>query len=140
MKDDPAVRDSLRRAGDSFKDGRVRAIFAIAPALGGAFTAHDLAEVLAPVKILVGADDAVAPPATNARRFAEGIAGATLTVLPGGIGHYDFLAECKPGEADKTPFCAEAPGVDRKRVHDEAAAMAVDFFTAELRPKGAPSP
>jgi pimeloyl-ACP methyl ester carboxylesterase len=49
-----------------------------------------------PVEIVVGQGDEVMPPETNARHYAKLIKGARLTVLPGPVGHHDFLAECAP--------------------------------------------
>jgi len=61
---DPAVHASLQRARLSHRDPRIRAVFAIAPALGPGFAAADLASVHVPVAIaiVVGDADETAPP------------------------------------------------------------------------------
>jgi predicted dienelactone hydrolase len=133
-KTDTVVQASLRRASQSYRIPRVKAVLAIAPALGGGFTHADMAGVRIPVSIVVGDSDHVAPVATNARRFADLIPGAQLTVIPGGVGHYTFLAECtERGRAILPLLCGEAAGINRQEIHDRVAAMALAFFSRTLR-------
>jgi predicted dienelactone hydrolase len=82
------MRESYRRSADSYKDRRIRAVFALAPALGGGFTEAGLAPVTVPVRIVVGRDDLVTPLALDAQPYADLIKGARLTVLPGEAGHF----------------------------------------------------
>lgn len=74
----------------SVQDKRIRCAFAIAPALGEAFTPAGLATIEIPVKIVVGEADTLAPAETNAMRFAKSIKQAELTILDGQIAHYTF--------------------------------------------------
>lgn len=127
-KTDTVVRESLRRAGDSFRDGRIKRVFAIAPALGGGFTEAGLGGVRIPVLIVVGQSDKVTPAATNARRYADLIKGARLNVLPGEIGHYTFLAECSARGKAVLDICRDGEGVDRAAVHRQVAQLAFEFF------------
>lgn len=130
---DARVRDSLRRSGDSYRDARIRAVFAIAPALGEAFDAGSLGRIELPVQIAVGEADTVAPPETNARRIASGIKGAKLLVIPGKVGHYDFLDECtEDGKKLVTRLCADEDTVDRAAVHELVSREALDFFRCNL--------
>jgi predicted dienelactone hydrolase len=133
---DPVVQESLSRAHDSVLDPRVRAVFAIAPVLGGGFSKRGLKTVKIPVEIVVGSSDAVAPVATNAKYFAANIKGARLTILPGGIGHYTFLADCTPEGRGGLPICRDAAGVDRAAVHAQVSQMAVEFFGRTLKASG----
>ena len=127
-KSDTAVQASLRHAAESYRIPAVKAVLAIAPALGGGFTRADVADVRIPVLIVAGDSDKVAPVATNARRFAALIPGAQLTVIPR-IGHYTFLAECtERGRAMLPLLCAETAGANRRETHERVAAMALDFF------------
>lgn len=128
-RDDARVQASLQAHDASFRDSRISAVFAIAPALGGAFTPTGLAEVSIPVAIVAGQADTVAPPASNAMRFAQGIKNASLTFLPGQVGHYTFLSESTDYGKQLSPlFCRDHASVDRAAVHKEVAQMAVDFF------------
>ncbi|HEY3120372.1 MAG TPA: amidase family protein, partial [Vicinamibacteria bacterium] len=47
---DPVVQESLRHASDSYRDPRIKGVFAIAPALGGGFTPEGLSSVAVPVR------------------------------------------------------------------------------------------
>jgi len=135
QRTDSLTRRSLAHASDSYRDARVRAVFAIAPALGGGFTAPDLRDVRVPVSIIVGQGDTVTPPATNARRYASLIRGAAVAVLPGSVGHYTFLAECTERGRAVVPICRDGPGVDRGAVHTQVSQMALRFFRSTLAPR-----
>jgi len=126
VKDDPIVQESLRHATDSYRDERVRAVFAIAPVLGSGFTREDLRDVRIPVHIVAGERDPIVPPPTNAQRFAQLIPQAKLTLLSGGVSHYTFLAVCAPEVTQA--ICKDEPGVDRSKVHTQVAQMAFELF------------
>jgi predicted dienelactone hydrolase len=129
-KSDPAVQESLRHAGDSFRDKRIKRVFAIAPALGSGFTRTGLRKINIPVFIVIGQDDKVTPLETNARRYSTLIKGAKLKVLPGGIGHYTFLAECNAHGKAVLDICRDAAGIDRVVVHQQVAQLALVFFNS----------
>ena len=124
---------SLARSGDSFRDPRVKAVFAIAPALGFTQTQESLRAMRLPVELVVGAEDRTAPAEDNASWLRENVRGARETILPG-VSHYTFLDSClaSAGPAAAS-YCEELPGVDRAAVHAQVAAMAVDFFSRALR-------
>jgi predicted dienelactone hydrolase len=131
----PDVQQSLQRAGDSYRDPRVRAVFAIAPAVSRAFTPESLHKISIPVEIAAGAADNIAPPADNAQFFAANIKDAKLTILPGGVGHYTFLdVGTDAGKKQLPQFFVDNPGVDREAVHKQVAEMAADFFDQQLAP------
>ena len=128
----PDVLASLDHHGDSFRDPRFKAIFAMAP-VGSWLTATSLSEVSAPTRIVVGAGDRTAPAATNAKRISDTIPGAQLLALDG-VGHYSFLAEClSSGMSQRADLCHEEPGLERANVHRRVAADAVAFFDNALR-------
>lgn len=127
LADDPWLRELYDRAGDSFRDARIGAVFAIAPALGGGFGADGLASIRIPLHVVVGDADEQAPAAGNAAHYAGNIAGAGLTVLPG-VGHYTFLAECTAQGRQVLSICKDGDGVDRGRVHRRAGDEAAAFF------------
>ena len=132
-KTDPEFQAALREARHSHRDPRIRAVLAIAPAIGPAFDSESLEGISIPVEIVAGADDTVVPPATSARFFAARIKGAKLTLFPA-VGHYTFLATCADvGKRARPELCNDAPGVDRDAIHANTVAMAVSFFTANLK-------
>ena len=73
MQQQPDVKQSLQHSGDSYRDPRIRAVFAIAPAVARAFTPASLQKIAIPVEIVAGAADLIAPPADNAQFFAANI-------------------------------------------------------------------
>jgi predicted dienelactone hydrolase len=129
---DPEFQESLRHATASYRDRRVRAVFAIAPALGPAFPARDLRIISIPVEIVAGTADANVPIASSAKYFETNIPGAKLKTLPG-VGHYVFLDTCTDqGRASLGILCDDGAGVDRNAIHVNTAGYALDFFGRTL--------
>jgi predicted dienelactone hydrolase len=124
---------SLAASGDSYRDPRVKAVFAIAPALGFTLTDDSLKAIRLPVAVVVGKDDRIAPAQDNADWIRQNVRGARETILPG-VGHYTFLDTCTArGARDLGRYCEDSPGVERAAVHAQVAAMAVEFFDRALR-------
>jgi predicted dienelactone hydrolase len=123
---------SLRREGADYRDARIRAVVAIAPAVTHAFTPESLRGIHVPMLVLAGDADRTAPVATNAAHLADGVPGASLVHM--GAGHYTFLAECTPAGRERLgDLCADPPGVDRAAAHRDAADRAVAFFNRTLQ-------
>ncbi|MGH7063789.1 MAG: alpha/beta hydrolase family protein, partial [Stellaceae bacterium] len=78
-KSDPAYAAALAKDGETYRDPRVRAVFAMAPALGPAFTPQSLAGIAMPMAIAAGAGDEVVPIGSGARALAARIPKAELT-------------------------------------------------------------
>jgi predicted dienelactone hydrolase len=133
-RSDARFRAALQHAGDSYRDERVRAVFAMAPAYGHSFVPASLAAISIPVRIVVGDADRAAPAETNARYFAQSIRGARLDVLTGGVGHHVFNdLPTERGKKALPALAVDAPGVDRAAIHERVARMAVEFFGEALR-------
>jgi predicted dienelactone hydrolase len=128
-KNDPEMQASLRHAGDSYRDPRVRAVFAMAPALGPAFSPDSLEKIDIPVAILAGTADTNVPVASSAQFFAKHIPHAQLTLLPG-VPHYTFLATCS--KTAQPLLCADPEGIDRDAVHAKAVGLVLKFFDTQL--------
>lgn len=127
---------SLAASGDSYRDPRVKAVFAIAPAVAEVFTAESLRAIRLPVAIAVGDSDPIAPAKENADYVRANIKGAREQVLPGGVGHYTFLDTCTAlGKEKVGVYCEDKPGVDRDKVHADVAGGAVQFFDWALKVK-----
>ncbi len=136
QKEKPHMQQALQHAGDSYRDPRIRAVFAIAPAVAQAFSPESLREIAIPVEIVAGAADQIAPPADNSQFFASNIRAAKLTILPGGVGHYTFLdVGTEAGKKQLPQLFVDNPGVDRESVHSQVSQMAADFFDRELAPQ-----
>jgi predicted dienelactone hydrolase len=123
----------LHHSGDSFRDVRVRAVFAMAPAIGPAFPSPTLEAISIPVQIVAGESDRNVSVALNAKYFAATIPGAKLHIFPGNVGHYVFLDSCtKKGRTTVPMLCIDGQGVDRDAIHAETARRALQFFRVAL--------
>ncbi|HZU87825.1 MAG TPA: hypothetical protein VE993_01075, partial [Stellaceae bacterium] len=72
-RSDPAYRATLDETGWSYRDPRMRAVFAMAPGLAQAFLPASLARIDIPVAIVAGAADEVVPATSNAEFLAAKI-------------------------------------------------------------------
>ena len=120
-----APDETARRA--SYRDPRIKAVAAFAPALGQMLSDESLAAIETPVAIAVGDADKVAPESSNARRIADHVPDARFERYSG-IGHYAFLNTCTKHGRRYVAVCKDAQGVDREAVHDRAAAYAIGHF------------
>ena len=135
IKQQPDLQRAMQHSGDSYRDPRIRAVFAIAPAVARAFTPESLQKITIPAEIVAGGADSIAPPAENAEFFAANIKDAKLTILPGGVGHYTFLdVGTESGKKQFPKLFVDNPGVDREAVHEKVDEMAAEFFDKELAP------
>ena len=88
-KTDSIVINSSKHSADSFRDSRIKAVFALAPAIGQGFTSEGLKNITIPVQIAVGDADVIAPMERDAGHYAKYIPTARpLIILPGERGHY----------------------------------------------------
>jgi len=119
----------LRHATDSYRDARVRSVFAMAPALGPAFRPASLAKITIPVEIVAGEGDTNVPISSGARHLAVNIPGSKLIIYPGGVGHYVFLDSCTEiGQKSASILCNDAAGVKRDIIHAQTIDSALQFF------------
>ena len=125
----PAVAPALAHLKDDLSIAGVKAAFVMAPGIVQSLDPESLKGMRAPVRILLGDADRVAPPATNGEVAAALIPGAKLTALPH-VGHYDFLAECTPAGNATVPVCPT--DVPRAATHKTAIDEALAFFDATL--------
>jgi predicted dienelactone hydrolase len=133
MKEFESLSDQTSAANTSYRDQRIKAVFALAPVLGPAFSPAGLSSINIPVKIVVGAADRSAPAAGNASHFARYIKTAELTILEK-VGHYTFLAEAtEAGKRELPMLCLDEEGVDRALIHQMVAGWAVEFFDKNMK-------
>ncbi|MDT0470041.1 alpha/beta hydrolase family protein [Streptomyces gibsoniae] len=113
---DESSRRALNAAAADLSDLRVRAVFQVAPGVGGLVTPESLATVRVPVGIRWGGADTVNPYDVDTRPYLEHIPTASGSSAGPDVRHDDFFA---PEPADPTV---------RVRVGTEAA----DFFQQHL--------
>ena len=120
----------------SYKDERIKAIFAMAPAVGPAITEDSLKSITVPVLITASKDDELVLPEFHALRYANHIPGSELELLEIG-GHFIFL-ECNivTHVADwfikELDLCGKAFNVDRGKIRREVADSAIKFFELHI--------
>ncbi|MEW6345149.1 MAG: peptidase [Paraburkholderia sp.] len=128
----PPMLASMSHSGASYRDTRIKAVFAIAPALGEAFNQASFAGVDIPVSLLAGTNDVTVPVATNLQRVAGFLPNAKVALLPGAT-HYTFIDTCVPAVVEQLArICQDPPGVDRDAIHMQASDAALDFFSHTL--------
>lgn len=128
-------------ADRSWRDDRVRAAFAMAPALGPGMDAASLKQVGVPVQIVAAHNDEVLPFAAHAAHYAALIPGARLLTLPDG-GHFAFMPECTLPATLFTWFhtfdiCGRRHAADRATLHATTVTAALRFFGQALAPSAA---
>lgn len=116
-------------------DNRIKAAFAMAPGDFPAFgmDADGLSQLKIPAYIMVGARDTQTPPNENAKFAAKYIPHVKLNIIPGHVDHEIFVNECN--QVGKNTFpeaCVDAPGVDRRKIHEEIAKEALKFFDTNM--------
>jgi predicted dienelactone hydrolase len=128
----PGMQALAAEESSDLSDPRIRALFLIAPAFVEALDPASLSRIRVPVGIVLGADDPIAPAATNGELAARLISGARLRALPG-VAHYDFLSKCGPaGFRVVAPLCADGRGATRAQTHAVTEAAGIAFFDAAL--------
>ncbi|HMG02279.1 MAG TPA: alpha/beta fold hydrolase [Edaphobacter sp.] len=130
---DSVIQESLRHQHESHRDPRVKAVFAMAPAVGFAFSEQSLRSIHVPVFIVTGAGDTIVDPKTNAERFAKLIPEVQLKIFPGDANHYIFSTLCNPSGEKVLGSCKPDAGVSRAQVHTETEDLALAFFQKNLR-------
>ncbi|MGO4716568.1 alpha/beta hydrolase family protein [Bradyrhizobium sp. 2TAF24] len=133
LASDADFRQRYGRAAASYRDARIRAVFALAPGPGPIFTPESLGRIAIPVALATGSADAVAPPASGAEALGKVIPQATLKRFAD-AGHFVFFGTCTAvGRMALRTVCRDPDGIDRNAVHTETIQLALDFFTASLR-------
>jgi predicted dienelactone hydrolase len=128
---DTAFRAGMARGDRPTLDARIRAVFAMAPALVPALDTTALRTASVPMRVVLGASDAQVPPAQTAAWLARYAPRAVIETRPA-VTHYAFLAECTwRGRLFVRALCADS-GMDRAALHAAVVGDAVPFFQQHL--------
>lgn len=112
------------------KDGRIKAVVAMAPALGMAFdNQKQMRTVDIPVLIIGIKSDVITPVATNALHYHSLILHSKYIEIPGKAGHYVMLNEAK-GDLKKEAkrYYTDNTTIDRQEVHLMVIEQVIEFF------------
>ncbi len=134
FENDSLIVLSYHRYKDHVKDERMKAFFTMAPAIGFGFhTKEQTNKITAPVFIVAGKGDTVAPVASNAEVYHDLIKTSEIHLFNTNVGHYVFLNESTEFGKKVAPLITvDNPEVDRKEIHKETLKLAVDFFNKNL--------
>lgn len=131
---DPAFIAAIERSRQLTTDPRIRAVYAIAPALLALADPASLGTIHVPVRIVLAEQDQQIPFGDTAAVVAAHLPTAELVPLAD-AGHYVFLAPCTlRGRFTLAALCRDPAGVDRAAVHERIGRDAAGFFTTHLQP------
>jgi predicted dienelactone hydrolase len=123
-------------ASNNYRDPRIKAVFAMAPAVGPAITQQSLEAINVPVYIMAAQNDEILEPTLHAQYYARHTPNAKLELLSDG-GHFLFL-QCSLTTRIADWFikdfelCKEKGSQPRKTVWPSISSTAYDFFSASL--------
>ncbi|WP_394747055.1 alpha/beta hydrolase family protein [Spongiimicrobium salis] len=132
---DSLIVASYTKYKDLVKDERIKAFFVMAPAIGFGFHSKEQTkDISTPVYIVAGKGDRNTPPENNALKYHNLIATSTLHMFGENVGHYVFLNEATAFGKEVAPaITVDREGVDRKQIHDETVALALQFFDKNMQ-------
>lgn len=131
-KTSEAFRRSVARHRQSWRDPRIKAVMAYAPApTVRGFVPQSVASIGIPVALMTGDADTEAPFDACTRWLENQNPAFAVTRLDEPVGHYVFLQEATDtGKAAEPSICIDPPGVDRRTIHGQAAVAAIDLFVS----------
>ncbi len=131
LEDSQVFRQSWQRVSLPYRDERFKAALVCAPGRSVlCLNEKSLAQIRMPALIVAGDGDIIAPVAECSQWLHQRVPGSRLEIL-GGAGHYVFLPEGTPRGLSEAPqYFTDAPGVDRRAVHETVAELAVTLFQA----------
>lgn len=111
----------------------IRAIVALDPAVGPAFSSEALGAIKTPALVVGSADNDFLPFPAHAGRYGASLGSAELVKLEGGEGHFVYVDRCTlPVEVMGVPLCRDRAGVDRAAVQAKLVPVITAFFDAKL--------
>ena len=131
LRSNPMLTRQMDEHKNDYRDPRIRAVVALAPALGQALTEESLSEIDIPYITIVGDDDPIAPTATNANHLAKHITNAQIHIL-GKSNHYVFLNRCNKRGLKYVPLCKEPADAPKAVAHQETIKLVTKFFGQHL--------
>ena len=131
LRSNPMLARQMDEHKSDYRDPRIRAVVALAPALAQALTEESLSKINIPYITIVGENDSIAPAATNANQLASHIAKAQIHFLDKN-NHYVFLNRCNDRGLKYVPLCKEPDGAPKAVAHQETITLVTQFFGQHL--------
>lgn len=129
------VTKSFSKSPKRLKDDRIKAFFAISPAVGQAFIhKSQFKDIDKPLYIVDVESDRMTPYKTNALHYHQMIPQSKYLLIKGKADHYVFLGEAaEPVKKEAPVYFTDDPSVDRHAIHEQVGNLAVDFFKQHLK-------
>jgi len=133
--DGDKVDQSFKNSPKMLKDKRIKAFFAMCPAIGQGFVSKSqFKEVDKPLYIVEVESDHITPYKTNAQHYHELIPASKFLLIKGKADHYVFLGEAaEPVKKESPVYFTDDPSVSRHQIHEQVSGLAVDFFKEKLK-------
>lgn len=120
------------KAGLSYRDPRVKAVFSIAPDLGKGFEPAGIQQAAIPALIIVGDEDRITPPNENASYYAAHLKDPQLQIIKG-ASHFAFMNKCTAFGRQILPRNLCEPGsLDQDITHQETMKKILAFLKEHL--------
>lgn len=123
-------------ANSDYEDSRVRAVLAMAPAVGRGIILESLKGITIPVHIVASKDDEWLAIESNAKKYADNISSASLTLFDKG-GHFVFMQECSlitkwiVRFSVEDDICGLESDINRRELQHVTASIALQLFGIE---------
>lgn len=127
--------ESFKTSPQHLKDKRIKAFFAICPAIGQGFVDQSqFKEINKPLYIVEVESDSMTPYKTNAEHYHNLIPASQYLLIKGKANHYVFLNEAaEPVKKEAPIYFTDDPSVDRHAIHQQVGEMAAGFFKEKLK-------
>lgn len=134
FENDSLIVASYNKYRNQVKDTRIKSFFVMAPAIGFGFHSKEQTnKITAPVFIVAGKGDLVAPVKNNAEKYHNLIETSEIHLFDKDVEHYVFLNEStKFGKEIAPAITIDNPTVDRKKIHEKTLELALKFFKKTL--------
>ncbi len=129
------VEESFKKSPKLLKDSRIKAFFAICPAVGQGFISKSqFKDVDKPLYLVDVEGDRITPYKANSLHYHQLMPASTFLLIKGKADHYVFLNEAaEPVKKEAPIYFTDDPSVDRHQVHEQVSALAVTFFERKLK-------
>ncbi|TAF65018.1 MAG: dienelactone hydrolase [Cytophagales bacterium] len=119
----------------SFKDNKIKAFVALAPALGLGFNnIEQTRNIDSPILIIGAENDEITPIQSNAQNYNNLIPNSIFIKLEGKVGHYIFLNEGNEGlKKEAKKYYKDHKNINRVAIHENVEREVINFFNKTIK-------